>query len=115
MACIRGEQVGGGGMGGGGGWEAEGGLRLPLRHGSNSECPVSGINSHNPQDRPRQSLVIYKVWHHTCTSLLIPFTGSIGPVVHLHGLTGLRKALCEGLLQKATLWPYGLVALWPYK
>ena len=31
------------------------------------------------------------VWHHT-HPLLIPFSGLTGPVVHLHGLTGLRKA-----------------------
>ena len=29
------------------------------------------------------------------TSLVMPFTGSTGPVVHVHGLTGLRKAICE--------------------
>ena len=40
-----------GGEGGGGGWEAEGGLRLPLRH-RQQYCVsiISGINSHNPQD-----------------------------------------------------------------
>ena len=25
----------------------------------------------------------------------MPFNGSTGPVVHVHGLTGLRKAICE--------------------
>ena len=59
-------------------------------------CPVSGTSSHNPQDRLRRSL-------HGCslapyTSLLMPFTGSTGPVVHLQGLTGLRKAICESRL-----------------
>ena len=28
----------------------------------------------------------------------MPFTGSTGPVVHLHGLTGSRKAICESTL-----------------
>ena len=32
------------------------------------------------------------------TSLLMPFSGFTGPVVHLHGLTGLRKAICESRL-----------------
>ena len=57
-------------------------------------CPVSGTNSHNPQDRPRQSLAT--VWYHI--SLLMPFSGSTGPVVHPRGLTGSRKALCESRL-----------------
>ena len=30
---------------------------------SSSVCPVSGTNSHNPQDRPRQSLATVR--HHT--------------------------------------------------
>ena len=30
------------------------------------------------------------VWHHT--PLLMPFSGSTGPVVHLHGLIGSKKA-----------------------
>ena len=34
----------------------------------------------------------------THTSLLVPFSGSKGPVVHVHGLTGSRKALCESRL-----------------
>ena len=57
--------------------------------------PVSDTNSHNPQDRPRQSLSIYSLAPHT--SLLMPFTGSTGPVVYLHGFTGLRKAPCESI------------------
>ena len=56
-------------------------------------CQVSGINSHNPQDKPRQLLAT--VLHHTRTSLLMSFTGSTGNVVHVHDLTGLRKAICE--------------------
>ena len=53
----------GGWVGGGGGWEAEGRLTLPLRTQSSRVCQVSGTDSHNPQDRPRQSLAT--VWHHT--------------------------------------------------
>ena len=34
--------------------------------------------------------VVTTVWHHT--SLLMPFCGFTGPVVHLQGLTGSRKA-----------------------
>ena len=30
---------------------------------SNTVCPVSDTNGHNPQDRLRQSLAV--VWHHT--------------------------------------------------
>ena len=56
-------------------------------------CPVSGINSYNTQDRPRESLHGYNFAPHT--SLLMPFTG---PVMHLHGLTGSRKAICESTL-----------------
>ena len=41
-----------------GGWEAEGGLRLLLRHRQQYRVLVSGTNSHNPQDRLRQSLAI---------------------------------------------------------
>ena len=32
------------------------------------------------------------------TSLLMPLTGPTGPVVHLHGLTDSRKAICESRL-----------------
>ena len=32
------------------------------------------------------------------TSLLVPSSGSKGPVVHVHGLTGSRKTLCESRL-----------------
>ena len=39
------------------------------------------------QARLTQSLAA--VWHHI--SLLMPFTGSIGPIVQLHGLTGEEK------------------------
>ena len=63
---------------------------------SSTVCPVSGTSSHNPQDRPRQLLHGCSLASHT--SLLIPFTGSTGPVVHLHGLTGSRKAICESRL-----------------
>ena len=55
---------------------------------SNDVYSVTDTNSLNPQDRLRQSLAT--VWHHTHTPLLIAFTGSTGPVVHLHGLTGSR-------------------------
>ena len=55
--------AGGGGVAGGG-WEAEGGLTPPLRDTHSSRvCPVSGTDSHNPQDRPRQWLAT--AWHHT--------------------------------------------------
>ena len=63
---------------------------------SSRVCPVSGTSSHNPQDRPRQSLASYSLAPHT--SLLMPFSSSTGPVVHVHGLTGSRKALCESRL-----------------
>ena len=63
---------------------------------SSTVCPVSGTSSHNSQDRPRQSLAT--VWLHAQTSLLIPITGSTSPVVHVHGLIGSRKAICESRL-----------------
>ena len=43
-----------------------------------------------------ETVVGYSLAPHT--SLLMPFTGSTGPVVHVHGLTGLRKAICESRL-----------------
>ena len=46
------------------------------------------------------------------TSLLMPFTGSTGPVVHVHGLTGLRKAICES--RPGYLYPYAWCA-WKYE
>ena len=44
----------------------------------------------------RQSLATD--WYHTHRSLLMPFSGSTGLVVHLHCLTGSRKALCKSRL-----------------
>ena len=32
------------------------------------------------------------------TSLIMPFSGSTGTVVHVHGLTGSNKAICESRL-----------------
>ena len=58
---------------------------------SSTVCPVSGTSSHNQQDKLRCSLAPH-------TSLLMQFTGSTGPVVHLHGLIGSRKAFCESRL-----------------
>ena len=55
--------VGGWKGGGRGGWEAEGRLRLPLRHRQQHCVSSSDTSSHNPQDRPRRSLAA--VWHHT--------------------------------------------------
>ena len=52
--------------------------------------------------RQAKTVVGYSLAPHT--SLLMPFTGSTGPIVHLYGLTGLRKAICEGRL--GYLYPY---------
>ena len=38
----------------------------------------------------------------------MPFTGTTGPVVHLHGLTGSKKAVCESRL--GHLYTYALCA-----
>ena len=89
MACIKG-WVGGKGVA-----ESQRQVKATTEDtDSSTVCPVSGTGSHNPQDRPRQLLAA--VWHNT--SFLMPFTGSTGPVVHLHGLTGSRKAICESRL-----------------
>ena len=55
--------MGGGLWGGGGGWEAEGGLHLPL--GYRQWCCVFSKYRymHNPQARQRWSLAV--VWHHS--------------------------------------------------
>ena len=47
----------------------------------------------------RLTHLLAAVWHHI--SLLMPFTGSIGPIVQLHGLTGSRKAIYESRLSYA--------------
>ena len=53
-------------------------------------CSVSDTNSLNPLDRQRQFLAaVCSLAPHI--SLLMPFTGSTGSVVHLHGLTGSKK------------------------
>ena len=43
-----------------------------------------------------ETVVGYSLAPHT--SLIIPFNSSTGLVVHGHGLTGLRKALCKSRL-----------------
>ena len=75
-----------------GGWEAEGGLRLPLRH--RQQYSVS--SKWHKQSQSTDTVVGYSLASHT--SLIMPFPGSTGPVVYLHGLTGLRKAICESRL-----------------
>ena len=41
----------------GGGWGMVGWVfKLTIKTQTAAVCPVSGTNSHNPQDRPRQSL-----------------------------------------------------------
>ena len=82
-------------MGGGRGWAAGGSLRLPLRH----KQPCCVFNRQHKQSQstgPAKSVIGYSLAPHT--PLLIPFSGSIGPVVHLHGLTGSRKAACKSRL-----------------
>ena len=78
-----------------GGWEAEGGLRLPLRH-RQQYCVSSKWYKQSQSTGQAETVVGYSLVPHT--SLLMPFSGSTGPLVHLHGLTGSRKALCESRL-----------------
>ena len=81
--------------GGGGGREAECELRLPLRH--RQQYYVSSKWHKQSQSTGLAKTIIgCSLAPHT--SLLMPFTGSTGPVVHLHGLIGLRKAICESRL-----------------
>ena len=93
--------MGGGGVGDGRGCAVRSGLRLPLRQ-------TVDTNSLNPQDRPRQSLHGYSLAPHI--PLLMPFSGSTGPVVHLHGLTGSRKAACESRLGYLCVYQYAWCA-----
>ena len=79
-------------MGGEGGWAVEGGLRLPLRH-KQPCCVFSRRHSQSQSTGQAETVVGYSLAPHT--PLLMPFSGSVGPVVHLHGLTGSRKADCE--------------------
>ena len=51
-----------GGRGGGGGWEAEGGLHLPLGHRQWCCVSVGDRYRYNPQGRQRWPLAL--VWHH---------------------------------------------------
>ena len=49
------------------------------------------------------------------TSLLMPFSGSKGPVVHVHGLTGSRKAFCESRLGYDAIYTHVLGVPGQYK
>ena len=82
-------------MGGGEGWVARGGLKLLLRH-KQLCCVFSRCLKQYQSTGQTESVVGYSLAPHT--PLLMPFTGSTGPVVHPHGLTGLRKAACESKL-----------------
>ena len=44
----------------------------------------------------RKTVVGYSLAPHT--SLIMPFSGSTGTVVHVHGLTGSNKVICESRL-----------------
>ena len=62
-------------------------VKASIKTHSNTVCSVSDTNTLNPQDRLNSSLAPH-------TSLLVLFTGSIGPVVDFCGLTdGSRKAI----------------------
>ena len=93
MAHIRGWE--GGGVGGEEGWAAGGGLRLPLTH-KQPCCVCSRQHKQLQSTGQAETVVGYSSVPHT--PLIMPFSGSTGPVVHLHGLTGLRKAACESRL-----------------
>ena len=57
------------------------------------ECVSSKWHKQSQFTGKIKPVVGYSLAPHT--SLLMPFTGSTGPVVHVHGLTGFRKAICE--------------------
>ena len=56
---------------------------------------VSDRNRLNPWDKVKTVVGSNLV---PLTSLLMPFTGTKDPVVHLNGLTGMAKAVCESRL-----------------
>ena len=91
MAHLRGWMSGRGG----GGWAARGWLRLLLIH-KHPCCVFSRRHKQSQSTEQVETVVGYCLAPHT--PLLMPFSGSTGPVVHLHGLTGLRKAACEIIL-----------------
>ena len=85
----------GSGVGDGGIWTVRGGLRLLLRH--KQPCCVFS-RQHKQSQSTGQAKTVVGYSFAPYTPLLMPFSGSTGQVVHLHGLTGLRKAACESRL-----------------
>ena len=126
-ACNRGGQGGersgvGGGVGGweedevggGGGWAAGGGLYLPLGH-RQQYCVFSKWHKHTQSTGQADSYTVVGSSLARHTPLLVPLTGSTGPIMHLHGLTGsvnshLWKqtwpsvAICLVCLDSARVW-----------
>ena len=70
-------------------------LLLPLRH-RQQQCMSSKWHKQPQSTGQAETVVGYSFALHT--SFLMPFSGSTGLVVHIHGLTGSRKALCESRL-----------------
>ena len=80
--------VGGRGLGGGRvGWEAKGGLHLPLEH--RQWCCVFSKGQIQAQCTGWTEVVFSSLA--PLTSLLMPSRGLTGSVVHLCGFTGLAK------------------------
>ena len=81
---------------GDGGWRAaRGRLRLPLRH-KQPCCVFSGRHKQSQSAGQAETFVGYRFAPHT--PLLMQFSSSTGPLVYLHGLTGLGKATCGSRL-----------------
>ena len=74
------------------GWAAGGRLRIPLRH-KQPRCVFSKQHKQSQSTRHIKIVVGHSLATHT--PLLMPFSGSTGPVVHPHGLTGSIHIPCD--------------------
>ena len=97
MHVIEGRQVGGDEVCGEEGWAARDRLHLPTGH-RQYFCVFSKWQKQTQSTVHAETVVGSSLAPYTF--LLVPFTGSTGPVEHLHSLTG----LAEGHLWKQT-WP----------
>ena len=92
MAHIRG--LGWEGVGGGGGGKPKA-VKATIKRQTAVVC-VQKWHKQPQSTGQAETVVGYSLAPHT--SLLMPFSGSTGLVVHVYGLTGSRKALCESRL-----------------
>ena len=92
---TNGTYKGVGGWEGWGGWAFGGRLTLSLKH-RQPYCVFSKWHKQSQCIGQAETVFGYSLAPHT--SLLMPFSGSTGPVVHLNGLTGLKKVICGSRL-----------------